>query len=345
MKLGLNIGYSTKNVAMPLDLIKHAENAGFDSVWAAETWGADVISVITWILANTTKIKAGTCIMQLPARSPACAAMTAMSLADLSDGRFIMGLGTSGPQVVEGWHGAPNSKAVTRMKEYVTIIRKIMERKEKLTFDGKVFQLPYQGEGSVGLGKPLKSLLYPDHQVPIYSASFTPAGLRVAGEVADGFFPVWMNPDRFDIFGPHLEEGFAKTEDKNLSNFEVAPMVPVIVDDNLEGCRAFVKSFLALYIGGMGAKGKNFYNDYTIKLGYEAEAAEIQDLYLDGKKSQAEAAVPDQLVDQISLLGPKERIKEHAKKWKDAHKRDHVDTMIVTAHDTNSIEVLADIFL
>ncbi len=343
MRLGLNLMYSTKTVEVPIDLIRAAEDFGVDSVWVSEVYGADCITIASWILAQTSKIKVGTCIMQLPARTPACAAMTGMSLAQLSNDRFIMGLGASGPQVVEGWHGSSYSKPITRMREYIGIIRAICAREAPVSFEGDIFNLPYQGEGSTGLGKPLKSLLKKTN-FPIYTASFTPAGLRTAAELAEGVFPVWMNPDRFDLFEPHLNEGFAKADGKGLADFDVAPMVPVGYGDDLDACRLPVKQFLALYIGGMGARSKNFYNDYAIKMGYEAEAKDIQDLYLSGHQRDAVMKVPDQLVDEIGLIGPKERIQDRAQAWIKAGKKNHVGTMILGVTQPEAFPVLAEIF-
>lgn len=345
MKLGLSIGYTPKKVTVPIELIKHAESLGFDSVWAAEVYGGDSVTIATWILARTEKINVGTAIMQIPARTPACAAMTAMSLSQLSGGRFRLGIGASGPQVVEGWHGVAYRKPVTGTREYIQIIRKIMAREAPVEFDGDIYQLPFRGEGATGLGKPLKSLLDPDTSIPIYTAAITPAGLQCAAELADGVFPIWMNPDRFDIIEPHLQRGFDKAQGKSLVTFDVAPNVPVVMGDDLDMCRAPIKEFLALYIGGMGAKEKNFYNEYTIKLGYEAEARTIQDLYLSGHKGEAVAAVPDSLVDEIALIGPQDRIADRAQRWQEAAKNNQVGTMLVTAAQPEALDVLAKAFL
>lgn len=345
MKLGLSIGYTPKKVTVPIELIKHAESLGFDSVWAAEVYGGDSVTIATWILARTEKINVGTAIMQIPARTPACTAMTAMSLSQLSGGRFRLGIGASGPQVAEGWHGVAYRKPVTGTREYIQIIRKIMAREAPVEFDGDIYQLPFRGEGATGLGKPLKSLLAPDTSIPIYTAAITPAGLQCAAELADGVFPIWMNPDRFDIIEPHLQRGFDKAQGKSLVTFDVAPNVPVVIGDDLDMCRAPIKEFLALYIGGMGAKEKNFYNEYTIKLGYEAEARTIQDLYLSGHKREAVAAVPDGLVDEIALIGPKDRIADRAQRWQEAAKNNQVGTMLVTAAQPEALDILAKTFL
>ena len=208
MKLGFLLGYSGKQIHIPIDLIKQAEAMGYDSVWTAEAYGNDAVTAAAWVLAQTKKIKVGTAIMQMPARTPAMCAMTSMSLDQLSGGRFIVGLGASGPQVVEGWHGVPYGKPVTRTKEYIQIMRKIMAREGPVEFDGEIYQLPLKGEGTTGLGKPLKSILEGNPDIPIYTASITPAGLRCAAEVADGVFPVWMDPNKYSVLGEHLDKGF-----------------------------------------------------------------------------------------------------------------------------------------
>ena len=343
MKLGFLLGYAGKHINIPIDLIKQAESMGFDSVWTAEAYGNDAVTAATWVLAQTEKIKVGTAIMQMPARTPAMAAMTSMSLSQLSGGRFIAGLGASGPQVIEGWHGVPYGKPVTRTREYVKIMRAIMAREGPVEFDGKVYQLPNKSEGTTGLGKPLKSILAADPNIPIFTASITPAGLRCAGEVADGVFPVWMDPDKFDVLGEHILAGFEKAGGgKSLKNFDIAPFVSVAMNDDLDAAYDSLRPWLALYIGGMGAKGKNFYHDYTARLGYGDEAGRIQDLYLSGKKAEAEALVPNELLDQVALVGPKERIKDRLVDWKEAGKRGEVGTMLLGVHDPEVLEFFAN---
>jgi F420-dependent oxidoreductase-like protein len=344
MKLGLMTGYSGSTLRIPLDTIKHAESLGYDSVWTAEAYGADAVTTATWILANTSTIKVGTAIMQMPARSPAMAAMTAMSLSHLSGNRFIVGLGASGPQVVEGWHGVPYGKPVTRLKEYIAIMKQIFAREAPATFDGKQYQLPYNGEGATGMGKPLKSILHCNEEIPIFAATITPAGVKAAAEVADGFFPVWMDPGKFHVFEEPVKEGFAVAGNKTLDDFQIAPFVRVIIGDDLEKCRQPIKDNLALYIGGMGARSKNFYNDYAKRLGFEEQAVKIQDLYLDGKKAEAAALVPDELVDACNLVGPVDRIRDHAQRWIEAGKAGHVSTMLLGADTTKEgLELMAGI--
>jgi F420-dependent oxidoreductase-like protein len=342
MKLGFLLGYSGKQIHIPMDLIKKAESMGFDSVWTAEAYGNDAVTTASWILAQTEKIKVGTAIMQMPARTPAMCAMTSMSLHQLSGGRFIAGLGASGPQVVEGWHGVPYGKPVTRTREYIQIMRKIMAREGPVEFAGDVYQLPNKGEGTTGLGKPLKSILDGCPDLPIYTASITPAGLRCAGEVADGVFPVWMDPNKFDILGEHLEAGFAKAgTGKSLKDFDVAPFVTVAANDDLDTAFDALRPWIALYIGGMGAKGKNFYHDYATRLGYGEVATRIQDLYLEGKKDEAVALVPNQLLDEVALVGPHARIIERLAPWKEAGKRGEVGTMLLGAADPVVMELFA----
>jgi F420-dependent oxidoreductase-like protein len=343
MKLGLLVGYSPATLSMPMDLIKQAEGLGFTSVWTAEAWGSDAATPAAWVLAQTEKINVGTAIMQMPARTPAMTAMTAMTLQALSGGRFILGLGPSGPQVVEGWHGVAYGRPLTRTKEYISIIRTILERKERVTHKGFHYEMPYAGPGATGLGKPLKSILHGDPALQIFTASITPNGMECAGEVANGVFPVWMNPERFDVFEPSLEKGFAKAEgNKGLADFEVAPFVTAIMGDDLEKCRMPVKANMALYIGGMGARGKNFYNDYAKRLGYEEEAVKIQDLYLDGKKAEAAAAVPDSLVDEVALVGPGDRIRDRLQAWKEAGRKGHVGSMLVGGGQPELLRLLAE---
>jgi F420-dependent oxidoreductase-like protein len=343
MKLGLLLGYSGKQIHIPIDLIRQVESMGFDSVWTAEAYGNDAVTAATWVLAQTEKIRVGTAIMQMPARTPAMCAMTAMSLAQLSNNRFIVGLGASGPQVVEGWHGVPYGKPVTRTKEYIQIMRKIMGREGPVDFQGKIYQMPNMGEGTTGLGKPLKSILDAAPDIPIYTASITPAGLRCAGEVADGVFPVWMDPDKYSVIGDPLEEGFARAgSGKSVENFDIAPFVNVAMNDDMDAAFDSMRPWLALYIGGMGAKGRNFYHDYATRLGYGDAADQIQDLYLAGSKAEAEALVPNALIDEAALVGPRERIIERLSRWKEAGKRGEVGTMLLGNHDPAVLELIAN---
>ena len=317
MRLGLNLGYSGAEASIEIAKVKRAEALGFDSVWSAEAYGSDAVTPLAYVAALTTKIKLGTAIMQMPGRTPAMTAMTAMTIDALSGGRFILGLGPSGPQVIEGWHGVPYGKPLTRTKEYISIVRPILAREKAVVHQGEHYQIPNTGPGTTGLGKPLKSILHGRKDMAIFTASIGPAGIEASAEAADGLIPIWMSPERMDLLRPSLEKGLAKSGGRHtLASFRIAPFVTVVIGDDLAKCRAPVKGFLALYIGGMGARGKNFYNDYAKRLGYEEAAVKIQDLFLDGKKAEAMAAVPDELVDEIALVGPKERVTERLAVWK-----------------------------
>lgn len=346
MKLGILAGYSGSLINLPMDMIKLAESLGYDSVWTAEAYGSDAVTPATWMLAHTTKIRVGTAIMQVPARTPAMAAMTAMTLSQLSGGRFIVGLGASGPQVIEGWHGVPYGKPVSRVREYIEIMRAIFAREAPLTYDGKQYQMPYTGEGATGLGKPLKSILHSPEDIPIYVASITPRGVESAATVADGFFPVWMDPDQFDIFQEPIEKGFAKAGgNKSMADFTVAPFVSVSVADDLQVAMQSLKGSMALYIGGMGARDKNFYNDYAKRLGFEEAAVKIQDLYLAGRRDEAAQAVPDELVDACHLVGSKDRIKDRMSRWLDAGRKGHVGSMLLGIRQPEAVKLMAEIVL
>ena len=342
MKLGILAGYSGRKFNISMDAIKHAENLGYDSIWTAEAYGSDAVTPAAWILAQTDRIRVGTAIMQMPARSPAMAAMTAMSLAELSGGRFICGLGASGPQVVEGWHGVPYGKPVSRLREYVQIMKQIFAREGALEFEGQVYSLPYTGEGATGLGKPLKSILHCEEDIPIFAATITDNGVAAAAEVADGFFPVWMDPEQYSVFQGPIEKGFAKTEGKDLTQFDIAPFVTVVMGDDVEQCMMPARGMMALYIGGMGARDKNFYNDYCKRLGFPDAAVEIQDLYLAGRKDEAMAAVPEELVDACALVGPADRIRERLARWKSAEAQGHVSSMLLGCQDPVALQVVAE---
>jgi F420-dependent oxidoreductase-like protein len=329
-------------MGLPLELILEAERLGFDSVWTAEAYGSDAITPLAWIGALTTRIRLGTAIMQMPARTPAMCAMTAMTLDALSGGRFILGLGPSGPQVVEGWHGVRYGKPLTRTREYIEIIRQILKREKPVEFHGEEYDLPFTGSGATGLGKPLKSILHGRADLPIYTASIGPAGVKTAAEVADGFFPIWMSPEKWSVFAPHVEEGFKKAGGgKSLANFDVAPFVTCIVGDDLQKCRDAVKPMLALYIGGMGARGKNFYNDYAKRLGYEEAAVRIQDAFLAGDRGTAIAAVPNALVDEVALIGPKDRIRDRIAVWEASP----VGTMCLGTGQLEAVRTVAELVL
>ncbi len=342
MKLGLTTGYSGAHLSIDIQRIREAENLGYDSVWTAEAYGSDAVTTLAWIGAQTQHIKLGTAIMQFPARTPAMTAMTAMTLDALSGNRFLLGLGPSGPQVIEGWHGVAYGKPLARTREYVAILRRIFERTAPLEFKGSYYEIPYTGPGATGLGKPLKSILHGRADLPIYTAAVSPKGIALSAEVADGLLLVWADPERADLLTPVLAEGFAKAPGgKQRADFDVASFVTCVLGDDLEQCRQPMKHMLALYIGGMGARGKNFYFDYAARMGYEEETVRIQDLFLSGRKPEAAAAVPDSLVDAVALIGPKERIAERAVAWKYSP----IDTLIVGGARGETLHLLAELFL
>lgn len=339
MKLGINIGYSGAEMSVPMDLIRSVEALGYDSVWTAEAYGSDAITPLAYIAALTTRIKLGTAILQVPARTPAMCAMTMSTLDALSGGRVLVGLGLSGPQVVEGWHGVPYGKPAARMREYVEILRAIWERAEPVSYHGEEYQMPYAGPGATGLGKPLKSILH-GRQLPVYLATMGPVNIRTTAELADGWLPIWFSPQRMGMFRPHLEEGFRRAGGgKTWKDFDIVAGCTVAVGDNVKMLLAMQKPMLALYMGGMGAREKNFHNEMAVKYGYGDAAARIQELYLAGRKAEAADAVPDELCDEMSLVGPAERIRERYRAWEDAG----VTTMLVQARQPEAIQLMADL--
>ncbi|MGH7114187.1 MAG: LLM class F420-dependent oxidoreductase [Stellaceae bacterium] len=346
MKLSTTIKFSPGYAGIEMDLVWEAERLGFDAVWAGEAYGSDAVSPVAWVLARTSRIKAGTAIMQMPARTPACAAMTAMTLQALSGNRFLCGIGPSGPQVVEGWHGVPFGRPLARTREYIAIIRRILERQAPLEFAGEHYQIPYAGPGATGLGKPLRSIIHADPSLKIYTAAVAPAGLRTAGEVADGTLPFFMSPEKAEaITGPVLA-GMAKAgHGKTLADFDLAPYVRVAIGDDLAACRDAIRPNFALYIGGMGARSKNFYNDLAKRMGYEATAATIQDHYLAGRRKQAEAAVPDALIDETSLVGPKERVRDRLQAWKELARDHRVGSLVLAGADVAALRIVAEAVL
>jgi len=340
MKLGLLVGAAGPRINM--DLILEAEKLGYDSVWTGEAYGSDAVTPLAWIGSRTSKIKLGAAILQMPARTPAMTAMTAMTLDALSGGRFLLGLGPSGPQVAEGWHGVAYGKPLPRTREYISIVRKILAREAPLQHQGEYYQIPYAGSDATGHGKPLKSILHGRADMKIYMASISPNGIACAGEIADGNLPIWMDPEQPKLFTSHLEKGFTKAgKNKSLADFDLAPFVTCIVGSDLEKCRLPVKDNLALYIGGMGARKANFYNDYAKRMGYEDAAKKIQDLYLSGKKAEAIALVPDKLVDTVALVGPRERIAERLQAWKASP----ASSLMIGASQPEALRLLAELCL
>jgi F420-dependent oxidoreductase-like protein len=278
--------------------------------------------------------------MQIAGRTPAMTAMTAMTLDALSNGRFRLGLGVSGPQVVEGWHGAPFGKPLKRTREYVDVVRAILRREKPVEYHGEYYQIPYGGPDATGLGKPLKSILHPRPDLPIYVAAIGPKNVALAAEIADGWIPVFFSPGRMGMFRQWLDEGFRRAGRAG-DRFDIMPSCGVAIGDDVNACRAGMKARVALYVGGMGARGKNFYNELAQRYGYEGPATTIQDLYLSGRKADAEAAVPDALVDEVALCGPRERIRERLQEWKAAG----VTTLMVGTNDVNTLRTMAELVL
>jgi F420-dependent oxidoreductase-like protein len=339
MKLGLYLGYSGAKLDLPVDTVLEAERLGWDSVWTAEAYGSDAVTPLAYLAALTKRIKLGTAIMQIPARTPAMTAMTAMTLDALSGGRMLVGLGLSGPQVVEGWHGQPYGHPQARLREYVAILRKIWAREEPVEFHGKEYNLPYTGPGATGLGKPLKSILH-GRNMPIYLATLGPNNIRLTAEIADGWIPAFFSPYRMDVFRPDLEAGFARAGGgKSMKDFDIVATCNVVITDDVKAGLAATKPGIALYVGGMGARQKNFYNELMQRYGYTEAAARVQELYLAGRKAEAEAAVPDELADEMSLVGPVERIRERYKAWEDSG----VGTMLIGTRDSRVLQLMAEL--
>lgn len=344
MRLGLMVGYSGSRLQIPMDLVQEADRLGYYACWTSEAYGSDAITPLAWIGAHTQQIKLGTAIMQIPARTPAMTAMTAMSLDELSGGRMLLGLGLSGPQVVEGWHGVAYGKPLVKTREYVAIVRKIFAREEPLVHEGEHYIIPYNGADATGLGKPLKSILHARKDLPIYIASIGPKNVELTAEIADGWLPIFFSPERYgEAFKKNVDDGLQKS-DKALETFDIAPSVQVVLaenDNDLEMAYNQVKPILALYIGGMGAKGKNFYNELAVRYGFEAEAETIQDLYLAGKKAEAVVAVPNELVDAVALVGTKERIQDRLQLWRESA----ITTLNIQTFDINVIRLMAELVL
>jgi F420-dependent oxidoreductase-like protein len=340
LHLDLNLGYFGVGAAREPELILEAERMGYRAVWVAEAYGSDVVSVLSWIGASTTRILLGSGIMQIPARTPAMTAMTAATLDELSGHRLLLGLGVSGPQVVEGWHGVPYGQPLRRTREYIEIVRTILAREAPLQYEGSHYQIPYLGADATGLGKPLKIIGQPRSDIPIYLAAIGPRNITLAAEIADGWLPVFYSPEKArSVFGGALAEG--KSRRAIPSELDVVPSVQALVTDDLAAGRDLMRPMLALYIGGMGARGRNFYHDLAGRYGFEEAATRIQDLYLAGEKTAAVAEVPDALVDQVSLIGPIERIKERLDAWRDSG----VTGLAVGSFDLATLRALAEAVL
>src|SRR5437764_6472534 len=308
MKLGVHVGYWGLGMGPQdqLQVVQEAERLGFDSVWAAEAYGSDAATVLAWLAAGTSKVKLGSAIFQMPGRSAAMTAMTAATIDELSGGRMLLGIGSSGPQVAEGWHGQRFARQLQRTREYIAVVRKALDR-ERLEFHGETLELPLPD----GPGKALKLTIAPvQDRIPIYLAAIGPNNTKLAGEVADGWIPTLLSPEHVAEFRPLLEEGAARVDGKTLDGFDIAPTVNVMVTDDLETARNVMRPFIALYVGGMGSREKNFYNEVVQRYGFEKAAREVQDLYLEGKRDEAMAAIPDELIDTVSLAGPKDFVRD-----------------------------------
>jgi F420-dependent oxidoreductase-like protein len=339
MRLGLMLGYAAGKMDLPLGLVQEADRLGVYAVWTAEAYGSDAVTPLAWLGAQTNRIKLGTAIMQMPGRTPANAAMTAMTFNQLSGGRFLMGLGLSGPQVVEGWHGVSYAAPLARTREYVTIVRHIFRRESPLTFDGRHYQIPYRGEDATNLGKPLKSTLAADPDIPIYLAAIGPKNVELAAEIADGWLPIFFAPGQYGaVYQAHVEAGLAKSG-RTIDSFDIAPTVSVVINDNLDVCYNMLRPMLALYVGGMGAKGKNFYNDLAIRYGFEAAAVEIQNLYLSGDKGGAMARVPAELIDAVALVGSRDRVRERLQIWRNSP----ATTLNITVFDVETLRTMVEL--
>jgi F420-dependent oxidoreductase-like protein len=325
MKLGLNLGYwgIGPRGDEAVEIVRAAEAAGFDSVWAAESYGSDVVSVLAWLTAQTETIRLGAAIMQVPARAPAAAAMAGCSIDALSGGRFIFGFGPSGPQVSEGWYGVPYPKPWGRTREYVEIVRKVVARQDRLTYDGEHYTLPLPD----GEGKALKLNFHPiRNHIPIFLGAIGRRSVELTAEIADGWIPIFSSPDAFrETWDEHVEAGLAKAG-RSRSDLEISPTVQVALDGDLESARGVVKAGLLLYLGGMGSRKTNFYVDLTRRFGFGEVADQVQSLYLDGRREEAYAAIPDELVDATALVGTEDEVSERLSRYEAAG----VDRLIVS---------------
>ncbi len=323
MDLGVNLGYWGLGLTAEdqLAIVKDAESLDYSMVWAAEAYGSDAATVLGWLAGQTSKIGLGSAIFQIPGRSAAMTAMTTATLDQISGGRFRLGLGTSGPQVSEGWHGVRFGKQLLRTREYVDVVRMALKR-ERVVYEGESIELPLPD----GPGKALKMTIGPvQDEVPIYIAAIGPNNVKLVGEIADGWLPLFFSPEHVSEFKPLLEEGAAKSG-RSLDNFDIAPSVNALITDDLDGARDLMRPFIALYVGGMGPKDNNFYTKLVSRYGFEEAAGEIQDLYLDGKKEEAAAAIPNELIDLVSLAGPHDFVKDRMRAFKEAG----VGTLTVT---------------
>jgi len=341
MKLGLSLGYSGAHLSLPVDRVQLAERLGFDSVWTAEAYGSDAITPLAYLAAMTKRIRLGTGIMQLAARTPAAAAMAVGTLDALAGGgRVIAGLGVSGPQIVEGWYGQPWGRPYWRLRDYVAIMRKIFARKAPVQHDGQEISLPYTGPGSVGLGKPLTSILHMNPHLPIWLGTGTEANVKLTAEVADGWLPLGFTPDWMKRLRPWLEEGLRRAGGgKTLRDLEIQPAATVLITDDVSAALQTLKPRVALYVGGMGARSKNFHKQMMIERGHGDAAERIQELYLAGRKDEAVAAVPDEFVDDSALVGPAARVRERYRAWADSG----ITGLTIATQQTEAMELMAEL--
>ncbi len=341
MKLGLSIGYSGAEMALPVELVKQAERLGYDSIWTAEAYGSDAISPLAFLAAQTERIRLGTGIIQLAARTPAAAAMAAQTVDAMAGrGRFILGLGVSGPQIVEGWYGQPWGKPYWRIRDYVSIMKKIFAREAPVSHDGPEISLPFTGEGALGIGKPLTSILHTNPDLPIWLGSGGRANVRMAGELCDGLLPLGFVPSRATQYRQWIEEGFARAGNgKGWDSFELQASVSVNITDDVRGALRALKAGVALYVGGMGHRTMNFHKEQMIQRGYGEAAERIQELYLAGRKAEALEEVPDDFLDEGALIGPPDRIRERYRAWADCG----ITGITVDTRQPEALEFLADV--
>jgi F420-dependent oxidoreductase-like protein len=341
LKLGLNTGYWSAGPPPGVEeAVAEADRLGFDSIWTAEAYGSDVLTPLAWWGAKTEKVRLGTAIMQMSARQPAAAAMAAMTMDHLSGGRFILGVGVSGPQVVEGWYGRPFEKPLARTREYVQIVRDIVARKDRVTSEGPHYPLPYPD--GTGLGKPLKATIHPvREEIPIFLGAEGPKNVALAAEICDGWLALFFSPRNQGFYRDALDEGFAREgARRSWDDFEICATVPLIIHDDVEQAADFLRPMYALYFGGMGARKANFHHDVAVRLGYEAEAKHVQDLYLEGRKDEAAAAIPTQLVEDLALIGPEDKIRHELGAW-----RESIVTTLLVAGDAAQLRRIAELVL
>jgi len=341
MKLGIGIGYSGAQLRIPVERIQLAERLGYDSVWTAEAYGSDAITPLAFLAGKTSRIRLGTGIIQLAARTPAATAMSAATVDQLAGGnRFICGLGVSGPQIVEGWYGQPWGKPNTRIRDYVAIMRKIFEREAPVRHAGKEISLPYTGPGAMGIGKPLMSILHPNPKIPIWLGTGTETNVKMTAEIADGWLPLGLVPGNWKLYQGWIEAGFARAGGgKSWRDFEIQAGTSVIITDDVRAALARIKPNVALYVGGMGHKNINFHNQMMVRRGYADAAARIQELYLAGRKTEAADAVPDEFVDDGALVGPPARIRERFKEWAQIP----ITGLTINGEAPGTLELMADI--